>query len=103
MFTFQTKADVLYDSLTLTVKVHSWDETTEAYSYVHVPGSPFTIMLQTFSINEYCLNGQEVDLVIAGFGYTKRTTIVEQSASATAGEAFNVKIAAKDIFYHQFV
>ena len=72
---------------------------TGTYSLQHVPLSPFTINLQTQE-NRYCL---VLDMIDTGFGYTRRSTIVEQPAQVVSGEQFTVKIAPKNIFYKQFV
>ena len=51
-------------------------------------------------MSDYC---KDIDIILAGFGYTRRTDIVEQPTQVVSGESFIVKIAPKNIFYKQFL
>ena len=84
----------------LNVQVYSYDADTDSYELEHIPQSPFLINLQTQKVSDYC---EQVDIIAAGFGYTKRSSIIEQPSQVVSGELFTIKVAAKNIWYKQFV
>lgn len=100
LFTFEFLVHILHTELILSVKVYSYDAETDSYSLEHIPQSPFSINLKTQKIEDYC---KEVDFETAGFGYTRRSTIVEQPAVVVSAEIFTVKVAPKNTFYKQFI
>ena len=75
LFTLNFLIIILHSELFLNVKVYSFDADSGTYEYRHIPQSPFLINLEDQNIDYYCKN---LDMIAGGFGYTRRSTIVEQ-------------------------
>jgi hypothetical protein len=66
----------------LEVLIYSYESSTKTFSYLHIPGSPFTLKITERYAKLLC---EYTDLLSAGFGLTPYSHIVAQPQVVTAG------------------
>lgn len=77
VYTFKFRIIDLHSSLILSVQVYEYNPETETGEYVHIPGSPFELIVDGRTNAAYCTYS---NLREAGFGFTNNTYVESYGA-----------------------